>query len=152
MAGHVRAAAWLRIVWSGLGLIMLLSVLLLFQGTMRPLIRDVTRATVQDQTPRGGSSDALPAVNLDELVDLSMRSVSVVLVVLALLELPGLAVGWGLLRYRPWARPLNIAYSIFDLFSIPIGTVIGVYSLWVMFRPETAALFRNPPGQGPALL
>src|SRR5438128_1548853 len=148
MEGHVRAAAWLRIVWSTLGLLMILSALLLFSSTGMPLVQEVTRAVVQQQGQAGGAPD----VSVDDLARMVMRSMTVVFGVIALLELPGIAAGWGLLTYRPWARPLNIACSIFDLFSIPIGTAIGVYSLWVMFRRETVELFRNPPGQGPALL
>jgi len=148
MEGHVRAAAWLRIVWSTLGLLMLLSALLLFSSTGMPLVQEVTRAVVQQQGQAGGAPD----VSVDDLARMVMRSMTVVFGVIALLELPGIAAGWGLLTYRPWARPLNIACSIFDLFSIPIGTIIGAYSLWVMFRPETVELFRNPPGRGPALL
>jgi hypothetical protein len=152
MEGHVRAAAWLRIVWSTLGLIMTLSGLLLFRSTGMPLVREVTRAVVQGSGPAGGASNPAANVSVDDLAEMVMRSMTVVFVVITLLELPGLAAGWGLLTYRPWARPLDIALSVFDLFSIPIGTAVGVYSLWVMFRPETVELFRNPPGRGPALL
>jgi hypothetical protein len=152
MAAHLRVAGWLRIVWSTLGLLITVSTLLLFQSTMRPLIRDVTRQVIQGQRPTGNSSAPVPNIDVDDFTDLTIRCVTVVFGVIVLLELPGIAAGWGLLHYRPWARLLNIACSIFDLFSIPIGTVLGGYSLWVMFRPETVELFRNPPGQGPALL
>ena len=152
MEGHVRTVAWLRIIWSTLGLLLMLSGLLLVQTTMRPLVRDITRQIVQGQGPAGNSSGSMPNIDVDDLTDLTIRCVTVVYGVIALLELPGIAAGWGLLTYRPWARPLNIAFSIFDLFSIPIGTALGIYSLWVMFRPETVELFRNPPGRGPALL
>jgi hypothetical protein len=148
MEGHVRAAAWLRIVWSSVGLLMTLSGLLFFRNTGMPLVREVTRAVVQGQGTAGGS----PVISVDDLSKLVMQSMTVVFVVVLVLEIPGLIAGWGVLRYRPWARPLNIACSIFDLFSIPIGTAVGAYSLWVMFRPETAALFRHPPESGPALL
>jgi hypothetical protein len=152
MAGHIRAAAWLRIVWSALGLLLTLAGLLYFRSAMRPLVRDIARSMVQQQRTSGDSSDTLPDVDVDALVELALQSATVVFVVLLVLEVPGLIVGWGLLNYRPWARPLNIACSLFDLLSIPIGTAIGAYSLWVMFRPETAALFRHPPESGPALL
>jgi hypothetical protein len=152
MEPHIRVAAWLRIVWSTLGLLLTLSGLLLFRSTGMPLVREVTRAVVQGQGPAGNTSSPAPNVSVDELADMVMRSMTVVFVVITLLELPGLAAGWGLLTYRAWARPLDIAVSIFDLFSIPIGTAIGAYSLWVMFRPETVELFRNPPGREPAPL
>jgi hypothetical protein len=152
MEGHIRAAAWLRIVWSTLGLLLTLSGLLFFRSTGMPLIREVTRAVVQGAGSAGGSMGAGPDISVDDLAGLVMQSMTVVFAVLLVLEIPGVIVGWGLLRRRPWARPLNIACSIFDLFSIPVGTAVGAYSLWVMFRPETVALFRHPPESGPALL
>jgi hypothetical protein len=152
MAGHIRAAGWLRIVWSAFGLMVVLTGCLMFRTAGMPLVREVTRAVVQGDDRPGQPRNPAVDVSVDDLAEMVQRSVMVVFVVVALLELPGLAVGWGLLTYRRWARPLNIAFSILDLFSIPIGTAIGAYSLWVMFQPETVALFRDPPGQGPALL
>ena len=29
----------------------------------------------------------------------------------------------------------------FDLLSVPIGTALGIYGIWVLTRPETEALF-----------
>ncbi len=59
--------------------------------------------------------------------------------------LPGIfayvAAGFGLLRYKSWARFLVIILAILNLILFPIGTVIGIYTLWVMFNNETKALF-----------
>jgi len=35
--------------------------------------------------------------------------------------------------------------SILDLFSVPIGTAVGAYSIWVLVRDETAELFAGGP-------
>ncbi len=50
------------------------------------------------------------------------------------------AAGYGLLRYKTWARILVIILAILNLILLPIGTVIGIYTLWVMFKDETKAL------------
>src|SRR5438132_6380157 len=42
-----------------------------------------------------------------------------------LFSLASLITGIGLLRFRPWARTLGIAVSIFDLLLAPFGTVFG---------------------------
>lgn len=55
-----------------------------------------------------------------------------------------LVAGWGLLTLRPWARILTIVLGILSLFSFPFGTILGVYTLWVMFSSEGAALFEQP--------
>jgi hypothetical protein len=40
-----------------------------------------------------------------------------------------------------WARILVIILAILNLILFPIGTVIGIYTLWAMFNDETKALF-----------
>jgi hypothetical protein len=60
--------------------------------------------------------------------------------------IPGILAGWGLLNFKPWARILAIVLSAIRLINIPIGTVLGVYGLWVLFNKETETLFaRNGP-------
>jgi hypothetical protein len=58
--------------------------------------------------------------------------------------LPGMAasavVAYGLLKYKAWARILAIVLAILNLILFPIGTLIGIYTLWVMFNDETKAL------------
>ncbi len=46
--------------------------------------------------------------------------------------LAGIAAGIGLLQRQPWARMLAIVVGIVSLINIPIGTAIGIYTLWVL--------------------
>jgi phage shock protein PspC (stress-responsive transcriptional regulator) len=62
---------------------------------------------------------------------------------LAALAVPGVVGGIGVLRLWPWARYLVLVLSVLALFSIPIGTAIGVYSIWVLIQDETAQLFAH---------
>jgi hypothetical protein len=62
------------------------------------------------------------------------------------LGLPGLVGGIGLLSRRPWARILVLIVSAMDLVNIPVGTVFGAYSIWVLTHEETAATFQRRPG------
>jgi fructose-specific phosphotransferase system IIC component len=59
--------------------------------------------------------------------------------------LPGIiayiVVGYGVLKYKAWARILAIVLALLNLILFPIGTVIGIYTLWVMFNDEAEALF-----------
>ena len=52
-----------------------------------------------------------------------------------------IAAGYGLLNYKSWARVLVIILAILNLILFPIGTAIGIYTLWAMFNDETKALF-----------
>jgi hypothetical protein len=53
----------------------------------------------------------------------------------------GLVGGIGLLAYKPWARYLVIVVSALGCLNIPIGTLRGVYTLWVLLQDETIKLF-----------
>jgi len=59
---------------------------------------------------------------------------------LAALGLPSIIAGWGLFLGKEWARVLTIVLAILHLPNVPIGTALGVYSLWVLLADEPAAL------------
>ena len=44
----------------------------------------------------------------------------------------GFVVGFGLLERRPWARTLAIVVGIIALLHPILGTVLGIYTLWVL--------------------
>ena len=60
---------------------------------------------------------------------------------LVLLSLPGIIIGIGLFRLRPWSRIAAIVFSILSLTLLPVGTLVGIYGLWVLFNRETERLF-----------
>jgi hypothetical protein len=66
---------------------------------------------------------------------------------LVVLFLPGIVGGIGLLKWRPWARILVMILAVVDLFNVPIGTAIGVYTMWVLTHEETIELFAHRGGQ-----
>jgi len=55
----------------------------------------------------------------------------------------GLVGGIGLLSYMTWARYLVIVVAALGCLNIPIGTLKGVYSLWVLLQDETIKLFEQ---------
>ena len=64
---------------------------------------------------------------------------------MALLALPGIAAGYGLLKRREWGRVLAIIVAVLGLVNFPIGTLVGVYVLWVLFQQAANEYFS--PGQ-----
>jgi hypothetical protein len=58
-----------------------------------------------------------------------------------ILSLPGLIAGIGLLRHWSWARWLSLILAVVDLVLVPVGTVFGIYAIWVLMQDETAELF-----------
>ena len=55
----------------------------------------------------------------------------------------GLVGGIGLLSYMSWARYLIIVVAALGCLNIPIGTLKGVYSLWVLLQDDTVKLFEK---------
>ena len=55
----------------------------------------------------------------------------------------GLVGGIGLFSYMPWSRYLVIVVAALGCLNIPIGTLKGVYTLWVLLQDETVKLFEN---------
>jgi hypothetical protein len=53
----------------------------------------------------------------------------------------GLVGGIGLLAYKPWARYIVIVVAALGCLNIPIGTLRGVYTIWVLVQDETVKLF-----------
>jgi hypothetical protein len=44
----------------------------------------------------------------------------------------GFVVGFGLMERRPWARTMAIVVGIIALLNPILGTVLGIYTLWVL--------------------
>ena len=124
MEKHVTIVAVLRIAFSALGILAAVIIFLAVVGG--GLI--------------SGDSDAM---RITAIVGPSIA------LVLVLVSLPGIIGGVGLLKYKQWARILVIILAILDLFNIPIGTALGIYTLWVLFQDETAQLFAAGPVSGP---
>jgi hypothetical protein len=55
------------------------------------------------------------------------------------LAIAGVAAGWGLMAHSPWARMLTIVLGCISLIHIPLGTALGIYTLWVLL-PQDACL------------
>ena len=122
MERHVTIVAALQIGWSILGLILGVFLLILL-GTLGTISGDEEALII------------LPLIGL--------------LLGGALIILSGLGIlgGFGLLRYRNWARILILVLSALDLLNFPLGTALAVYTIWVLVQEETARLFHQAPAR-----
>jgi len=128
---HVKVLAILHIVFSSLSLLAAL-IILLATGAVTSIV-----GTAADP------SDAQIAI---PFIRLGGGAAALFFIALGV---PGLVVGVGLLKLRPWARILGIVISALDLTHIPFGTALGIYGLWVLFNRDAERLF-VPPGERPA--
>jgi hypothetical protein len=71
---------------------------------------------------------------------------SAVALLLAAFGLPGIAVGLGLLARKAWARVLAIVIAALGLVNFPVGTLVGVYAIWVLLQDAGGGYFSRRPG------
>jgi hypothetical protein len=133
METHVKVLAVLYLVFSALGILLAL---------MFFLAIGVVTGIVGAAADPSAASIAIPIIRLG--------GAALACFFLAL-SVPGVVVGIGLLKLQPWARVLGIVVSALTLLHIPVGTVLGVYGLWVLFSHDTERLFAThaPPPARP---
>jgi hypothetical protein len=66
---------------------------------------------------------------------------SAVALLIFILSLPPIVAGFALLKREPWVRFLVLIIAVLDLMSIPFGTVLGVYTIWVLSQDQVVRLF-----------
>lgn len=125
MRDHIKIVGILNMVLGGLGLLGALAIFAVFGGL----------AGVAGFSNSG--TDGLAPAGL--LAAIGVFIAGVVLVI----SLPQLIGGWGLINYKPWARPLMIVVSVLMLLHVPVGTALGVYGLWALLSDESKYLFAN---------
>ena len=55
----------------------------------------------------------------------------------------GVVTGWGLLERQSWARMLAIVLGCFSLVEMPLGTALGIYTLWVLLPAQSEQEYRQ---------
>ena len=123
METHVKVLAVLYLVFSVVGILLALTFF---------LATGVVTAIVGTEAEPSAARIAIPIIRLG--------GTALACFFLAL-SVPGVVLGIGLLNLRPWARVLGIVLSALTLLHIPVGTVLGVYGLWVLFSHDTERLF-----------
>ncbi len=115
---HVTIVAWLHIIADGLFLLMGCFVFFLLAGIGVAI----------------NESEATPILAVIGLCTGSF---------MILLALPGIIAGIALLKRKAWGRILGIAVGVFSLINIPIGTLIGGYTLYVLLQESAPAYFAS---------
>jgi len=127
MASHVKILGAVYIALNGI-LLCLALFLALAVGT--------ASAIVGQAADPNDAAVALPIIGI---------AGTALVVFLVAVSLPGLVAGIGLLKRRPWARILGIIVAVLSLVNIPIGTIVGIYGLWVLFSSETEQILSESP-------
>jgi hypothetical protein len=126
MHQHIRLLGILNIIYGSLGILIGLLVFAIFGG----LAGFITSVEAGPE-----AEVAAPVLGLVGIFVLGLLTV---------VSAPAIIGGAGLLAYKNWARILTIVLSAVHLLSVPFGTALGVYGLWVLLKPESEMLFRAP--------
>jgi len=129
MAQHVKILGILHIIYAGL---------VVFAGIIVLVVMGGIAGIISTSDTSPDSQVAPPILGLIGIG---------VFVLLLVLSLPGIIGGFGLLQFKPWARILVIVLSALELISVPFGTALGIYGLWVLLNRETERLFETRPPQ-----
>ncbi len=125
MRTHVKVLGVLYLAVSGLALAGALFLLLVMGGTAGIV---------------GVAADPEDAAIAIPVLGIAGTALAMILIVFAI---PGLLTGYGLLKYKPWARIVGIVFSALNLINVPFGTLLGAYGLWVLLTRETERLFEG---------
>ncbi len=55
----------------------------------------------------------------------------------------GLVGGIGLLSCAPWARTLSLIAGFLELLNVPLGTALGIYTIWVLLSAGSEEEYRR---------
>lgn len=127
MQTHVKVLGALYLVLSACFLLMAFFLLVVMGGTAGIV---------------GAAADAEDAAIAIPVLGIAGTALAIFLTAFAL---PGLIAGYGLLKFKPWARILTIVLSALNLINVPLGTILGAYGLWVLLSRETERLFEGGP-------
>ncbi len=126
MEKHISVVAILHLVYSSLALLAGILVFAVFAGI----------GTIVTHVPDTPAEEAFSAAAILWGIG------TIIATLLVIFAIPGIVGAVGLLKRKEWGRILVIVVSFFDLLHIPLGTILGGYSIWVLFNNETIALLR----------
>jgi hypothetical protein len=130
MREHIKILGILNIIMGSFAALAGVVVLVVMGG-----VASVTALGVHNGT--GGDENAWIAAPIIGIIGL------VVAIFLLILALPSIIGGWRLLKYKSWSRVLMLVISALHLLSVPLGTALGVYGLWVLLNEQTRQLLES---------
>jgi hypothetical protein len=122
---HIHLLAWLWLI-NGILRLAAVSSVMIFGTIFFPFMRGWKGPEVWPLGGRWG---------MDFPFSAGLFSVGLFLAMFGVLHL---VLAWGLFEREPWARVLGIAIGCLALLRFPLGTALGVYTLWVLL-PESSS-------------
>ena len=117
--------------------IKILSVLYFAYGAIKCIAGIIIMALLSMVGDLSGNEDA---IRITSIIGNSIGSI------LIFLSVPSIIGGIGLYRQKVWGRILAIILCFLSLLSIPFGTAIGIYGIWVLLNDEAKEYFNYKKG------
>lgn len=132
MEKHVTALGALFVAFGLMGLVGMAVVFLIFVGG------GVAGGLFAALEAASASSSQATEVSLAALLTTAFGLF--LTLIIAVSTVPSLIVGYGLLARRTWAPVGALIVGIVNLPAFPVGTVTGIYAIWVYVQEGTAGV------------
>lgn len=136
MEKHITLVGILNIVYSSLTTLGALVLFALAIG-FRYLIGFITRFS-------DNGMHELP----EELLEIAPIILTFIGALVLIISIVGIIGAIGVMKKKEWGQITLLVISFFHLVHIPLGTILGVYSIWALLNDETIRLF-NPISNAP---
>lgn len=131
MEKHISLVGILNIVYRSLVLLgagVLFALAAVFGHLIDALVR--SGALEPDEVP----------IEIFNIAPIILCLVATIMVIVSVVAIVGAV---GVMHKREWARVLLLVISFLGLVRVPLGTILGVYSIWVLLNDKTIKQF-NP--------
>jgi hypothetical protein len=112
--------------------IQVLGILYIVSGVLGLLIGGFLFIAVAGGGLISGDSQAIAITSLVAIVLTS---------IIFVFSIPEIIGGYWLLKRKSWARIMVLVLGFLNLLDIPIGTALGIYTIWVLMKDESAKYF-----------
>ncbi len=89
--------------------------------------------------------------NMQEIPPVVFTIVPVVLtcigIIMIIVSVAGIIGGVGVLKRKEWGRITTLIISFLNLLRVPLGTALGIYSLWALLNDEVIKKFETSSGK-----
>jgi len=125
MRRHVKVLAWMYILHGAI---------LLLAGFGMLLVMSVASSYFERADPGGEAT--MVTTSMYSLLGRGLAFIS------AIVGIPRLVCGFGLMKFRPWARTLTLLIATLGMIDFPVGTGTSAYAYWILMSKEGGELFR----------
>ena len=112
--------------------IKILSILFFAYGFIKCIIGIVIMSVLSMAGELSGNEDA---IRITSIIGDSIASI------LIFLSIPNIIGGIGLYKRQKWGRILALMLCFLSLLSIPFGTALGIYGIWVLLNDDSKEIF-----------